>query len=97
MRIKNKSWSPQVVSLPGGKSLTLAGRGTEEVSAEDFESPEFQRLAKARLIIVLPEKKKKSADTGTESKEKKTPADTAEEPSQPAASPPENGGGAEPE
>jgi hypothetical protein len=66
MRIKNKSWSPLVVSLPGGGTLNLAGRGTKEISAEDFESPEVQRLAKTRTIIVLPEGKQKPDDAGRE-------------------------------
>jgi hypothetical protein len=66
MKIKNKSWSPLVVSLPGGKSLTLAGRSIDEVSAEDYESPEFQRLVKSRTIIILPQEKKKPADTESE-------------------------------
>lgn len=66
MRIKNKQWSPQVISLPGGKSLTLAGRGANEISAEDFESPEVQRLVKTRSVIVLPEGKQKPDDAGRE-------------------------------
>jgi hypothetical protein len=107
MRIKNKSWSPLVVSLPDGKSRTLAARGIDEVSAEDFQSPEFQRLAKSRTVIVLPEEEKKPADTGKEPEEKKKPAGTADEPSEPAASPPhaslpaagptERGGGSGPQ
>lgn len=81
MRIKNKSWSPLVVSLPGGRSLTLAGRGTDEINAEDFESPEVQRLAQARTIIVLPEEKSKPADAPEDSGR---PA-ARREPGQPAA------------
>jgi hypothetical protein len=58
MKIKNKSWSPLAISLPGARSMTLAARGTSEISAEDFQSPELQRLFEARSIIVLPEKEK---------------------------------------
>jgi hypothetical protein len=77
MRVKNKSWSPLAVSLPGGKSLTLAARGTSEISSEDFQSPELQRLFEARNIIVLPEEKEK-------------PSGTESEPSSPKASTPEH-------
>jgi len=65
MKIKNKSWSPLVISLPGGKSLNLAARGISEISSEDFQSPECQRLAKSRTIIVLPEEEVKPS--GSES------------------------------
>ena len=94
MRIKNKSWSPLVISLPGGKSLTLAGRGTEEVSDEDLEGPEFKRLLKTRAVIVLPGQGKEPADK---------PADTASppaggtEPGRATASPPEGGEGRGPQ
>lgn len=61
MRIKNKSWSPLVISLPGGDPLTLSGRSIGEVSAEDLESPELRRLLRSRTIIVLPEEGAKPA------------------------------------
>jgi pilus assembly protein FimV len=71
MRIKNKSWSPLVVSLPDGKSINLPARGIDEVSSEDFESPEFQRLSKSRAVIVLPEESEKppAAESETEKQE----------------------------
>ena len=64
MKIKNRSWSPLVVSLPGGKSLTVPGRGIEDVSAEDFESAALQRLSKSRTIVVLPDANDATADAG---------------------------------
>ena len=55
MRVKNKSFSELVVSLSQGRSLTLAARGSADISREDFASPECQRLFAARTLIVLPE------------------------------------------
>lgn len=77
MRIKNKSWGPLVISLPDGKSVTLGARGVGEISDEDFQNPEVQRLARAREIIVLPEEKKKAAE------EKKASADAESKSSKP--------------
>lgn len=90
MRIKNTSWSPLVVTLPNGKSLSLAGRGIGEVSAEDFEDPELQRLAKSQAIVVLPEEEKQPAGQEKEEEKKlagqeeeKKPADAGIQPGQP--------------
>lgn len=82
MKIKNQEWSTRVISLPGGRSLTLAGRGSDEISAEDFDSPEVKRLVKTGAVIVLPEKKSKPADDAA-----KEPSHTAarKEPGQHAA------------
>jgi hypothetical protein len=55
MKVKNKSFSELVLSLPQGRSLTLAARGSADISREDFASPECQRLFAARMLIVLPE------------------------------------------
>jgi hypothetical protein len=55
MKVKNKSFSELVVSFPQGRSLTLAARGSADISREDFASPECQRLFAARMLIVLPE------------------------------------------
>jgi len=55
MRVKNKSFSELVLSLPQGRSLTLAARGSVDISREDFASPECQRLFAAQMLIVLPE------------------------------------------
>lgn len=54
MKIKNKDWSPRVITLGGGKTITIPARGTTEISEEDFNSPECQRLFTKRAIIVLP-------------------------------------------
>ncbi|HEV2860971.1 MAG TPA: hypothetical protein VGX48_08200 [Pyrinomonadaceae bacterium] len=66
MRIKNRSWSPRVITLQGGKSLTLPGRGIGEISDEDYQGAELQRLAKSGDIAVLPGGEKKTADKGGE-------------------------------
>lgn len=93
MKFKNRSWSPRVITLQGGKSLTVPGRGIEEVSDEDFKGAEFQRLAKSGGIVALPEKKKKPVDKGGEPGQ----PGKESEPSQPAARPPEGGEGDEPQ
>jgi hypothetical protein len=71
MKIKNKSWSPLAITLPNGKSLTLGARGSEEISTEDFQSPEFQRLFEQRSIIVLPQGGEKPASTESEANKPK--------------------------
>ena len=55
MKIKNRSFSATVISLPGGRSLSLSGRGNAEISEDDFNSPEIQRLFTAGSVFVLPE------------------------------------------
>lgn len=55
MKIKNRSFSATMISLPGGSNLTLRGRESKEISEEDFNSPEIQRLFTAGIIFVLPE------------------------------------------
>jgi hypothetical protein len=55
MKIKNRSFSATVIPLPGGGSLPLPGRESMEISEEDFNSPEIQRLFTAGIIFVLPE------------------------------------------
>lgn len=90
MKIKNKEWSPLNISLPDGRSITLAARGINEISDEDFQSPEFQRLAKARTIIVLPEEspKEKEKPGAALPEEKKKPSGAEMKPSKPRFSPP---------
>lgn len=53
--IKNRSFSASVIALPEGRSLTLSGRCSAEISGEDFSSAEIQRLFAAGEIFVLPE------------------------------------------
>ena len=55
MKVKNKSFSELVLSLPQDRSLTLAARGSADISSEDVASPECQRLFAAGMLIVLPE------------------------------------------
>ena len=54
-KVKNKSFTGVAISLQGGRTLTLAARGSAEISDADFENPEIQRMFKARSIIVLSE------------------------------------------
>jgi hypothetical protein len=61
MKVKNKSFSPLVLSLPDDRALTLPARGSVEISAEDFASPECQRLFAERLLIILPEPRRQVA------------------------------------
>jgi hypothetical protein len=65
MKVKNTSFSELVVSLPQDRSLTLAARGSAEISREDFASPECQRLFAARMLIVLPETSPQSTGAST--------------------------------
>ncbi len=55
MTVKNTSFSELVLSLPGGQSITLAARGSADISDAAFYSPECQRLLKARVLIELPD------------------------------------------
>jgi hypothetical protein len=59
VKIKNKDWSPRVVTVSGGKTIRIPARGTTEISEEDFNSPELQRLFTKRVIIVVPAPAKK--------------------------------------
>lgn len=54
-KIKNKSFTAAVISLQEGRTITLPARSSADISDEDFESPEIQRLFEERSIIVLPE------------------------------------------
>jgi hypothetical protein len=53
--VKNKAWTPLVISLPGGKSITVPARDSVTLSAEDVNSPECQRLLNAGTLMVLSE------------------------------------------
>ena len=61
MKVKNMSFSVLELSLTDDRTLTLPARGSVEISAEDFASPECQRLFAERLLILLPEPKRPAA------------------------------------
>jgi hypothetical protein len=54
MRIKNRSFSALVVTLNGGRTITLPARGSHEISDEEFQTPEVQRLFNEGSLFVLP-------------------------------------------
>jgi hypothetical protein len=59
MLVKNRSWSPRILTLPGGKkgkpkTLSLRGRGSAEITKEEYESPECQRLIARGELFVIP-------------------------------------------
>lgn len=62
MKIKNKAWSPVVISLAGGRSINLPARGSATISKEDFHCLDCQRRYAERSIIVLPERVVRSRD-----------------------------------
>lgn len=74
MKIKNRSWSPLVISLGKEKSLTLPARGSKDISTEDFKKPGCQQLLRSRAVVVLPSKSRKAAGSkegkSSEKKEK---------------------------
>lgn len=92
MRIKNARWGQLIVSVGGGKSLSLPGRGIEEISDEDFQSAEVQRLTLLGDIVVLPEEQEQTADKAHEPEQ---PGEGSES-SQPAASQPKEDESGEP-
>lgn len=57
--VKNRLWSPRILALPGddgeSETITVAARGTVELSESAFASPECQKLVADRSLIVLPE------------------------------------------
>ena len=55
MKIKNMSFSSRVVTLVGGKTLTLPARQSLDITEEEFRSPEIQRLFAEHGVILLPE------------------------------------------
>ena len=63
MKIKNTSFSQLVLSLPGGKSIQLAARGSKDISEEEFNSPACQRLFAQRTIIVLQDQPRQSTSS----------------------------------
>ena len=59
MLVKNRSWSPRILTLPGAKkgetrTLALRGRASAEISEEDYESPECRRLIAQGELFVIP-------------------------------------------
>jgi len=52
---KNLTYETITVELPHGKMLSLRPRGTQTITEDDFHSPGFQRLFRARKIHVLPQ------------------------------------------
>jgi hypothetical protein len=66
MRVKNKSFSQLMLSLPSGRSIPIPARGSVEISDEDFASPECQRLFAERTLIVLPEAARQRPGTPTQ-------------------------------
>ncbi len=63
MKVKNTSFSQLVISLPGGTSIQIAARGSKDISEEEFNMPECQRLFKERKLIVLPEQPRQSTSS----------------------------------
>ena len=69
MLVKNRSWSPRILTVSGGKkgkpkTIALRGRHSVELSQEELESPQCQQLIATGDLFILPEKAaKKTART----------------------------------
>jgi len=55
MKVKNMSFSSRVVKLTEEKTLTLPARDSVDITEEEFQNPEIQRLFAERSIILLPQ------------------------------------------
>lgn len=58
MLVKNRSWSPRVVTVPAGKkgkarTLALRGRGSAEISEDEAASPEIRRLLASGDLFLI--------------------------------------------
>ncbi len=55
MKIKNMSFSSRVITLAEKKTITLPARDSLDITEEEFQNPEIQRLFAERSIILLPQ------------------------------------------
>jgi len=59
MLVKNRSWSPRILSVAAGKegktrTIALPGRGSTEISEAEAASPEIQRLLASGELFLIP-------------------------------------------